>query len=218
MAAEAFRTVRTNLEFMRSDRPCRNVAVTSPTPGDGKSTTAANLAVATAQSGWQVCLVDADFRRPVLHDVFGLPNTGGLTTVLEQGIPLHSVARATAIPNLSLVVSGQNGAVGDDQELFTSQRLQKALGDPGHFDLILYDTPPVISVADAVNVAALCDGVILVVRSGSIPPSILQRAVRQITQVNGRVLGVLLNKVDLRKGDDDVYPYYREYYEKRPRK
>lgn len=214
IAAEAYRTLRANLEFMRTDPPCRNVAVTSPTEGAGKSTTAANLAIVAAQSGWRVCLVDADFRRPVLHEVFGLPNTGGLATVLENGVPLHSVARDTTFENLTLIVSGRDGP-GFPQDLFTSQRLQKVMGEASnHFDLVLYDTPPVISVADAVNVAALCDGVIMVVRSGSVSSNVLQHAVRQITQVNGRILGVLLNQVDLRRGDDDVYRYYRAYYNK----
>jgi len=217
LAAEAYRTVRANLEFSRLDKPFRNVAVTSPTAGGGKSTTAANLAVVAAQSGWRVCLVDADFHRPVLHNVFGLPNTGGLTAALE-GRPFQAVARDTGVENLSLVVSGQNGS-GPTRQLFTTQRLERVFRDAGsQFDLIVYDTPPIISVADAVNVAALCDGVILVVRYGSVPPSVLRRAARQITQVNGRILGVLLNQVNLRGGDDDVYRYYSAYHDQKPRR
>jgi capsular exopolysaccharide synthesis family protein len=217
LAAEAYRTVRANLEFSRTDRPWRNIAVTSPTAGGGKSTTSANLAVVAAQAGWRVCLVDADFHRPVLHDVFGIANTGGLTAALE-GKPFQDVIKETGMENLSLVVSGQNGA-GPVQNLFTTPRLDRVLREAGsHFDLVVFDTPPIISVADAVNVAALCDGVILVVRYGSVPPSVLRRAVRQITQVNGRVLGVLLNQVDLRGGDDDVYRYYSAYHDEKPRK
>jgi capsular exopolysaccharide synthesis family protein len=217
LAAEAYRTLRANLEFSRTDRPCRNIAVTSPTAGGGKSTTSANLAVVAAQAGWRVCLVDADFHRPVLHDVFGLENTDGLTAALE-GKPLQSVVRDTAVENLSLVVSGQNGS-GPAQNLFTTPRLDRVFREAAsQFDLVVYDTPPIISVADAVNVAAHCDGVILVVRYGSVPPSVLRRAVRQITQVNGRVLGVLLNQVNLRGGDDDVYSYYRAYHDEKSRK
>jgi capsular exopolysaccharide synthesis family protein len=216
LAAESYRTVRANLEFSRLDKPFRNVAITSPTAGGGKSTTASNLAVVAAQSGWRVCLVDADFHRPVLHNVFGLPNTGGLTAALE-GRPFQAVVRDTGVENLSLVVSGQNGS-GPTRQLFTTQRLERVFRDAGsQFDLIVYDTPPIISVADAVNVAALCDGVILVVRYGSVPPSVLRRAARQITQVNGRILGVLLNQVNLRGGDDDVYRYYSAYHDEKPR-
>ncbi len=217
LAAESYRTIRANLEFSRLDKPFRNVAVTSPTAGGGKSTTAANLAVVAAQSGWRVCLVDADFHRPVLHSVFGLPNTGGFTAALE-GRPLSSVTRDSGVENLSLVVSGQNGS-GPAQQLFTTQRLERVFRDAGsHFDLVVYDTPPIISVSDAVEVAALCDGVILVVRYGSVPPSVLRRAARQITQVNGRILGVLLNQVNLRGGDDDVYRYYGSYHSDKPKR
>jgi capsular exopolysaccharide synthesis family protein len=218
IAAEAYRTVRTNLEFIRTDRPCRNIVVTSPTAGSGKSTTAANLAVVAAQSGRRVCLVDADIRRPILHQVFGLPNTGGLISALRGGVPLEAVGRPTGIDNLSLVVAGQSTG-GAAQALFTSQRLQKVMSQGGdHFDLAIYDTAPVLLVADSVNVAAMSDGVIIVVRWGSIPPGVLQRAVHQITQVNGRILGVLLNQVNLRRNDDDVYRYYRTYYGENPRK
>jgi capsular exopolysaccharide synthesis family protein len=218
IGAEAFRSLRTNLEFIRTDKPFRNVAVTSATPGSGKSTTAANLSVAAAQSGLRICLVDADLRRPVLHEVFELPNAGGLTTSLRDGVSLNSVARPTAIPNLSLVVSGQNGG-GLAQHLFTTQRFQKILTEAGNdFDLVVYDSAPILSVAEAVTMAALCDGVILVVRAGSIPFTVLQRAVQQIDQVNGRILGVLLNQVNLRGDDDDVYRYYRAYYGEKGRK
>jgi capsular exopolysaccharide synthesis family protein len=217
LAAESYRTLRANLEFSRLDKPFRNVAVTSPTAGGGKSTTASNLAVVAAQAGWRVCLVDADFHRPMIHNVFGLPNTGGLTAALE-GRTLSSVARETAVENLSVVVSGQNGA-GPGRQLFTTARLERVLRDASsQYDLVLYDTPPIISVADAVEVAALCDGVILVVRYGSVPPSVLRRAVRQITQVNGRILGVLLNQVNLRGGDDDVYSYYSSYHDEKPKR
>jgi capsular exopolysaccharide synthesis family protein len=218
IAAEAYRTVRTNLEFIGTDRPCRNIVVTSPTAGSGKSTTAANLAVAAAQSGRRVCLVDADIRRPMLHEVFGLANTGGLINALRGGVSLETAARPTRIENMSLVVAGQNTA-GAAPALFTSERLQKVMSEAGdHFDLVIYDTAPVLLVADSVNIAAMADGVIVVVQWGRIPPRVLQRAVHQITQVKGRVLGILLNQVNLRRNDDDVYRYYRTYYGEKPRK
>jgi capsular exopolysaccharide synthesis family protein len=217
MAADAYHTVRTNLEFLRTDRPFRSVVVTSPTSGSGKSTTAANLAAATAQSGLRVCLVDADLRRPVLHEVFGLPDTGGLTTTLRDGVSLQSVARATVVRNLFLVVSGRHGA-GLGQHHLASHRLQKVITEAsGDFDLVIYDTPPILSVAETVSFAALCDGVVLVVRAGSIPFSVLLRSVQQIEQVNGRLLGVLLNEVNLRSGDYDAYRYYRAYYGEKSR-
>jgi Mrp family chromosome partitioning ATPase len=136
----------------------------------------------------------------------------GLASALAHGKPLHTVARASDIENLSVVVAGR-GAQENFQDLVTPQRLAKVLreSEPA-FDLVLFDTPPVFSVADALNVAAACDGVILVVRAGSVPFSVLRRAVQQIAHVKGRVLGVLLNRVDLRGSDADFYRYYRAYH------
>ena len=210
--ADAYRTVRAKIELMPHDRASRHVAITSVAGGDGKSTSAANLAVVAAQGGRRVCLVDADLRRPTLHDVFGLPNVDGLTLALSQGRPLQDVARSSDIENLSIVVAGRSAHEGF-QDLLTPQRLEKALRESeAAFDVVIFDTPPVISVADALNVAAACDGVILVVRSGSVPFSVLRRAISQIGDVKGRVLGVLLNRVDLRATDADFYRHYRSYH------
>jgi capsular exopolysaccharide synthesis family protein len=197
---------------MASDRSSRHVAITSVTNGDGKSTSAANLAIVAAQSGRRVCLVDADLRRPTLHDLFRLPNVEGLASALADGKPLQAVAKSCDIDKLSIVVAGRGGQE-SFQDLITPERLKKVLqeSEPA-FDVVLFDTPPVISVADTLNVAAACDGVILVVRAGSVPFSVLRRAVEQIGQVKGRVLGVLLNRVDLRGTDADFYKYYRAYH------
>ena len=212
VAAEAYRTLRTNLEFGAGERACRNIIITSPSMGEGKSTTAANLAVVAAQGGTRVCLVDADMRRPALHKVFDVPNHGGFTRALSKGLPLSSVAIKTDIPQLSLVVAGSADGLRPAQ-LLTAPRLQRVMHDPGPtFDLVIFDTPPVLSVADAMNLAAHCDGVLLVVRAGAVTPSVLQRAVSQLTQVHGKVLGILLNQVDLRRGEAEYYRHYRAYY------
>jgi len=212
LEAEAFRTVRAKIELMAPDRASRHVAITSVTTGDGKSTSAANLAIVAAQSGRRVCLVDGDLRRPTLHDLFGLPNVEGLASALGLGKPLHTVAKPSDIENLSIVVAGR-GSQESFQDLLTPQRLERVLreSEPA-FDFVVFDTPPVFAVADALNVAAACDGVILVVRAGSVPISVLRRAVQQIGYVKGRVLGVLLNRVDLRAMDADFYRYYRAYH------
>jgi capsular exopolysaccharide synthesis family protein len=209
--ANAYRTLRANIELMADNVGFRNIAITSASGGDGKSTTAANLAVVAAQSGRRVCLVDADLRRPTLHDVFGLPNFEGLTVALEHGKPLSTVARAADVENLSVVVAGR-GSDGTSHDLLTAQRLQKTLeGSEAPFDLVIFDSPPVMSVADALSVAAVCDGVILVVRAGSIAMGVIGRTIGQIRHVKGRVLGVLLNQVDLRQADAS-YQYDRVYH------
>ena len=213
--AEAYRTVRTNIELMSDGAGCRHIAITSAAGGDGKSTTAANLAVVAAQAGRRVCLVDADLRRPTVHEVFGLRNVDGLASALEHGQPLQAVAQATDITGLSVVVAGR-GVEERFHDLLTSQRLESVLRQSeGTFDLVLFDSPPVTSVADALSVAAACDGVILVVRAASVPYSLLRRAIGQITQVKGRVLGVLLNHVDLRATDSQSYGYFRGYHASR---
>ena len=209
--ANAYRTLRANIELMSDNVGLRHIAITSASGGDGKSTTAANLAVVAAQSGRRVCLVDADLRRPTLHDVFGLPNFEGLTSALENGKPLSTVARAADVENLSVVVAGR-GSDATSHDLVTAQRLEKTLdGSQTAFDLVIFDSPPVMSVADALSVAAVCDGVILVVRAGSIAMGVIGRTIGQIRHVKGRVLGVLLNQVDLRQADAS-YQYDRVYH------
>jgi len=205
--------VRAKIELMAVDGAYRRIAVTSVSKGDGKSTSAANLAIVAAQAGRRVCLVDADLRRPTLHEVFGLANIEGLASALADGKPLHTVAKASSIANLSIVVAGR-GAEETFRDLMTSQRLDKVTEPSEVFDLVIFDTPPVISVSDTLSVAAVCDGMILVVQAGTVPFSVLRRAVEQIGQVKGRVLGVLLNRVHLRASDAEFYRYYRRYHAK----
>jgi len=209
--ADAYRTLRANIELMSDGTALRRVAITSAAGGDGKSTTAANLAIVAAQGGRRVCLVDADFRRPTLHEVFGLSNVDGLDVALSRGTSLETVARPVDIPNLSVVVAGR-GPAETFHDLLTPQRLDKMLRESeAAFDFIVFDSPPVI-VSDSLSIAAVSDGVVLVVRAGSIPVSVLQRAIGQITHVKGRVIGVLLNQADLRASDGDAYRHYRAYH------
>ena len=208
-AAEAYRTLRTNIQFAGLDRPCRTIVITSATPTEGKTTTAANFAVVCAQAGSRVCLVDADLRKPALHRVFGRDNLRGLTTALLEGKPLADVAAPTRVSGLAVVVSGPLPP--NHTELAASQRMHDLLeAGARDFDLILCDTPPVLSVSDAVALAARSDGVILVVRAGGVSTTAVRRAAEQIRAVKGRILGVLLNAVDMRR--DGYYADYRRYY------
>jgi len=211
MEADAYRTVRANIEGLSEQERPRVVAVTSATAGEGKSTTAANLAVIAAQGGGRICLVDADFRHPALHEVFGLENVGGLASALEHGAPLKTVAQASDIANLSVVVAGHGPHEGF-QDVLTAHRLEKVIHESETaYDLIVFDGPPVVPVADAVSLAAVCDGVILVVRARRTPLAAVRRAITQINQVHGRILGVLLNKADRRSADAGSYQYHRVY-------
>ena len=212
-ASEAYRTLRTNIQFAGLDQPQRTLVVTSASAGEGKTTTVANFGVVNAQAGARTCVVDADLRRPTLHRVFGLPNDRGLTTALIDGQPLAKYAQPTRIPGLSVLTSGPLPP--NPAELVGSRRmrelLQQALAD---FDMVVCDTPPIVAVSDAVALAAQCDGVILVVRTGTVPQDVIKRAVGQIEAVKGRIVGVLLNRVDLRRDGYyyDYHRYYRSYY------
>jgi protein-tyrosine kinase len=207
--AEAYRTLRTNIQFAGLDRPCRTIVITSATPTEGKTTTAANFGVVCAQAGSRVCLVDADLRKPSLHRVFGVDNKRGLTTALLEGKSLADVAAPTRVPGLSVVVSGPLPP--SHAELSASHRMRDLLeAGACDFDLILCDTPPVLSVSDAVALAAQCDGVILVVRVGGVSTAAVRRTAEQIDAVKGRILGVLLNRVDMRR--DGYYAEYQRYY------
>lgn len=212
-AAEAYRTIRTNIQFARVDRPVRFVVVTSSTSNEGKSTTAANFAVVCAEAGARVCLVDGDLRRPVLHQLLSVDQAPGLSDALVRRLALRDVAHHSRIPNVWVVPSGSTAP--NPAELMGSNRMRELLqGSEDDFDMIICDTPPVISVADALALCAQSDGVLFVVRAGKVPTAVVQRAVDQINQVQGTVLGVVLNDVDLRHGDlADYYRHYKAYFD-----
>lgn len=212
-AAEAYRSLRTNLQFAELDRPCRSIVVTSASPGEGKTTTAANFAVTAAQGGTSVCLIDADLRRPAIHRLFGLPNNEGLTSALVQGRPFADLAVATRVPNLYALPTGPLPA--NPAELVGSRRMRSFIEAAANkFELVILDTPPILPASDAVALSAQCDGVILVVRAGTVPHEAVRYAVDQIHGVKGRLLGVLLNRLDPRKSGPYkyYYRYYRGYY------
>jgi capsular exopolysaccharide synthesis family protein len=206
-AAEAYRTLRTNIQFAGVDQPCRTMVFTSAGPGEGKTTSVANFGIVAAEAGVKVCLVDSDLRRPALHRLFGLPNTRGLTSALIESLSLADVAQRIGTSSLSIVTSGPLPP--NPAELVASKRMASVLQAESAFDLILCDSPPVISVADGIALAAQCDGVVLVVRAGMLAYDAVRRAVENIESVKGRILGVVLNSVNLRR--DAYYTYYRYY-------
>jgi len=209
-AAEAYRTLRTSIQFAGLDHKCRSIVVTSSSPGEGKSTTVANFGVVLAQSGARVCLVDSDLRRPTLHRIFGLANTRGLTTALLEGLPLTGIAQPTNVDNLSVVTSGPLPP--NPAELVGSNRMREALeAAVGDYEMILLDSPPVVSVADAVALATFADGVVMVVQTGKVPHEVIRRATGQILAVKGRILGVVMNGVNMKR-DGYYYDYYRYYH------
>jgi polysaccharide biosynthesis transport protein len=205
-AAEAFRTIRTNLEFASLDRPLRTITVRSSVAGEGKSVVGGNLAVAFAQAGRRTILIDADLRRPGLHELFAMPNDVGLTDmVLSDVMSLENVAQHTEEPNLWLVPSGAVPA--NPAELLGSQRmaviLQRILAEA---DLVILDTPPIGVVTDAALVAARTDATLLVVSPDRSSEGVVRKAREALAHVNARVVGAVLNNVSPRGAQAN--PYY----------
>lgn len=202
-AAEAYRTLRTNIQFSSLDKPIHTLLVTSTSPDEGKSTTLSNLAVTIAQAEQRVILVDCDLRRPSLHTLFGVPNEQGLTSViLNQGdgeLPLH----ATSVPGLSLLTSGPLPPRPAD--LLGSRRMEVLIERlRSEADMVLFDTPPVIAVTDAAVLATRLDGVLLVLQAGKTRRDRAREARRQLEKVKANIIGVVLNNARM----EASYGYY----------
>lgn len=197
-AAEAYRMLRTNLEFSSLDHPLKTVVVTSAGANEGKSTVLANLAVALAEAGRTVLAIDCDLRQPTLHEIIGGAQTPGFTDILlgaNQDDSIHT----TAIPGLSLVPSGPIPP--NPAEVLGSARLQGVLDSfRERADILLIDTPPIGLVADAAQLAPRCDGVLLVLRAGRSRREAAQNAQRQLEQVKAHILGIVLNDVRPSRG------------------
>jgi capsular exopolysaccharide synthesis family protein len=208
--AEAFRLVRTSIMLSLPDRPPRTLAVTSPTPGEGKTVTAVNLAAALALAENRVLLVDADLRRPRLHKIFGVPNEQGLSSLVSGERDVSAVLVRTPIPNLMLMTAGPTPP--NPSEMLGSARMGRLIELLGErFDRIVFDCTPTIPVADATVLGARVDGVVVVVRAGGTTRKTLQQTRRLLDAVQAPILGVVLNRVDRRKHHYSS-PYYYHYY------
>ena len=204
--AEAYRTLRTNLQFAKVDGELKTIMFTSAGPGEGKSTTIANTAVALAQSGKRVILLDCDLRNPVLHKIFGKQNHG-LTNILVENLNIADQIQETGIENLRLLTSGPIPP--NPSELMGSRKMSELLEVlKKEADIVLIDSPPVVAVTDASVLASQVDGVTLVLDSGTVRPEMAQRAKELLTNANGTILGVILNRAEI----DDDHAYYYYYY------
>jgi len=205
--SEAYRILRTNLEFSSLDKPIRTMVVTSAGPDEGKSTTLANLAVTIAQGGKKVILADCDLRRPRQHEIFGLDNDAGLTTMVVDDEALENPPlQETGVPNLWLLPSGPLPP--NPSELLGSRRMEEIIAVlTQRADMVLFDAPPVIAVIDAVVLGSKVDGVLLVINAGGTKRDHAQRAKAQLEKVNVRVIGAVLNNVPF---DTSLHRYYSE--------
>jgi polysaccharide biosynthesis transport protein len=207
--AEAYRILRTNIEFNRGNPDANCITVTSGGAGEGKSTTLCNLAAVCAQGGYSVLLIDADLRRPSMHTLFEVSNATGLTNYLTTDVRLEEVVVRTPVENLYFMPSGMLPA--DSAGILNSQRMSELIADvKSRFDLVLIDSPPILGVSDASVLSNVADMTMLVVQHRKLPRHMLLRVKQTVENVGGKVLGVVLNNVDIRS--DSQYAYYTSYY------
>lgn len=212
--SEAYRTLRTNIQFSNVDKNIKTIVVTSSGPGEGKSTVVSNLAIAMTQVDKKVLLVDADIRIPRIYEIFGIFHSDGLTTVLSEKLDYREVIISTGIGNLDILTSGPIPP--NPSELLGSNRMGEFLERVKEdYDMVLLDSPPVGVVTDAAVLSAKCDGVILVCAVGQSIINAAINAKKLLNNVNANILGVVMNKVPLKEAGyykHHYYDYYRSYY------
>ena len=211
MLSEAYRNIRTSILLSFPERPPKKFVITSPNPVEGKTTTVINTAITLSQTGAKVIIIDADMRKPRIHEIFGEKDGEmGLSNFLSGNASLESVIKKSNIPNLFYIPSGPippNPSELIGSNLFKS--MMEFLGE--RFDHIVFDSPPVLGFADSIILSTAVDGVILVVLGGKTPRETLQRAKEVLHQVNAKILGVVINRIDIQRSDYGYY-YYRYHY------
>lgn len=206
-AAEAFRTLRTNIQFSGLDDSLSSIVVTSSEPSEGKSTVLINLAITIAQSGKKVLVIDCDLRRSTVHKKLGLPNAEGLTNLLIQDKEsFDEVVLTTKVPNLSALTSGPTPP--NPAELLGTKRMKSIIRQlTGSFDMVLIDAPPVIAVTDAQILATIAEGTLIVTSYGATEKFGLVKTKELLDKVGAKVLGVVINKVP----EKSEHYYYGKY-------
>ncbi len=213
LIAECMRAIRTNVLFMSPDKPFKRMLVTSSGPQEGKSTTTINLGIAMAQSGNRVLIIDTDMRRPRLHKAFGVPNEVGVSSLVVGEGSLESAIKSTEVPGLFIMPCGP--VPPNPAELLHTKAFADLLAKlSDRFDRVLLDSPPVGAVADAVVLATLVDGVVMVLKAGKTNRDVALRTVRALRDVKAPIYGAVLNDVDLERSKygDYYYGYSYRYY------
>lgn len=204
LVAEQYRTIRTNIEFSSVQTHLRSILVTSSVPGEGKSFSAANLAAVFAQQEKKVLLVDADLRKPTIHETYQLENVQGLTNVLVGNASLGETVQKTLIDNLYVLTSGPTPP--NPAELLSSKAMGELIQEMySRYSLVIFDSPPILAVADGQILANQTDGSVLVVLSGKTKMDTVQKAKDALQQSKAKLLGALLNKKKIKKTEHYSY-------------
>jgi capsular exopolysaccharide synthesis family protein len=194
-SSEAYRALRLNIEFSVFDREVKTITVTSANRGEGKTTTALNLAVAYAQLGKRVILLDADLRNPSIHLAFGGDNSRGLTNYLTNKNAMNEITQESHVQNLSTITSGPIPP--NPAELLASKQMNSLLAQlKMNYDMIIVDTPPVLTLTDAKIMAAKCDGVLLVLEYGKVKRNAAKKVKEELMLAKAKLMGVVLNKIN----------------------
>lgn len=212
-AVESYKLLRTNINFASTDKPLEVIGITSSGPGEGKSTVAANLAIAMAQSNKSVLLLDTDLRRSQQHKIFrfrGRP--AGITEILTDARTLQECCLETHVEGLSLIPAGATPP--NPSELLGSQKMANLVAElKNEFDLIITDLPPVISVTDALVMSPLVDGFVFVISSGSTDKRAASSAIDMLENAKANIIGAVLNRAEPGKSYGSYYAhYYYSYY------
>jgi tyrosine-protein kinase Etk/Wzc len=211
--SESYRLLRTNIQYAKLDQPVRTILITSPGPADGKSTTASNLAISFAYGNKKVLLIDADMRRPNLHNEFGLQKEPGLTNLLFGKASFDELLQKSILENLNVICCGTIPP--NPSEILGSNKMYEFVEQIKQiYDIILFDSPPILAVTDSSVLSTLVDGVIIVISAGNARLDALQRSVELIEGVGGKVLGIVLNNFDLKSMYGKYSSYYRYGYYK----
>lgn len=206
-ATEAYRVIRTSIQFAQAGKELKTLAVTSCTPNEGKSMTVANLAVVLTQAGKSVLLLDCDMRNPTVHKNFGLSNKLGLSSCISMGTALSDAVQKTSIEGLYALTGGVIPP--NPSELLGSEQMKNVLQRAKEqYDYVLIDTPPVMPVTDALIVSRFVDGMILVIASAEIKVEMARDVKNQLVNAGANILGVVLNKV---RSEHHGYGYYYYY-------
>ena len=206
-ATEAYRVIRTSIQFAQAGKELKTLAVTSCIPNDGKSMTAANLAVVLTQAGKSVLLIDCDMRNPTVHKNFNLSNKVGLSSCISMGTALSDAVQKTSIEGLYALTGGVIPP--NPSELLGSEQMKNVLQRAKEqYDYVLIDTPPVMPVTDALIVSRFVDGMILVIASAEVKVEMARDVKNQLVNAGANILGVVLNKV---RSEHHGYGYYYYY-------